>query len=147
MKLCAVVAMSSFVAGGALHMVLKDGRLPHILGEVGHELVSEFRYVSGMPLPVSSAGAVAECISEAARIDNCIMSALAQVAYIYFNTKPARGYPYKLNRGEKTANLEALKAPPTRPENETTGKDLGAISTRIVGRGPPAMARSLVRGQ
>lgn len=122
LKLFAVVAMSSFVADGALKLVLKDGRLPRILGEVDHELVSEFRYVSGMSCPVWSVVAVVVGISEAELIDDCIMSALAQVAYIYFKTKPARGFPYKLNRGDKVANLEALKASSTRPEEETTGK-------------------------
>lgn len=116
------VAMSSFVADSALQLILDDGRLPRILGDVDRDLMAQVEFVCGMSPAVWSCVARACGLNERTLVDDSIMSAVTQAAYIHYKTKPAREYPYKLNRGDKLSNLSELKAMPDRPSEETTGK-------------------------
>ena len=121
-RLYATVAMSSFVADSALHLIFDDGRLPRILPEVDNTIVMEFRYVCEMPYGVWTTIANSCGLGVDDLVSGAIFSALIQAGYIYYKTLPARASPYSLNRGDPLANLRALAEEPAEPKIQTTSK-------------------------
>jgi hypothetical protein len=120
--LYSVVGLSSFVADSCLHLILKDGRLPRLMGQVDECLVEEFQYLVSIPPRVWSLLADVCKMDEKVLINDCIMSALTQAAYILNKCRPARNEPFTLARGDKLANLQRLAERADRPAEETTGK-------------------------
>lgn len=96
------------------------------------EMFTQFCHIRGLSTSVWSTVACAVGMSEIVLVDDCVMSALTQVAYVFYKTQPARQYPYVLNRGDKTANVENLRAMESRPADETIGK-----SWELLRRGVP----------
>ena len=82
-------------------------------------MFTQFCHIRGLSTSVWSTVACAVGMSEIVLVDDCVMSALTQVAYVFYKTQPARQYPYVLNRGDKTANVENLRAMGPRPADET----------------------------
>ena len=63
------------------------------------EMFTQFCHIRGLSTSVWSTVACAVGMSEIVLVDDCVMSALTQVAYVFYKTQPARQYPYVLNRG------------------------------------------------
>ena len=90
--------------------------------KVDAELTHELKYVCSLSVGLWSRMAATMGLDVAELVNDCIMSALTQAAYIIQRTRPAREFPFALNRGDKLANLEALGALESKPTEETTAK-------------------------
>ena len=110
---------------------MSDGRLPRHLAEIDAAILAEIELVQNLPDMIWDVVSVACNVDRVELVNECTLSSFVQGGFINFKTRLARVYPYKLNRGDVSANLEELKQMPAPPSDEINCQGLRPSTLRL----------------